>query len=197
MVPAGDQCPSCKGKCLVSEKKTNEVHIEQGMKQGSKIVLRGEAGCSEPGLAPGDVVLIIQQKEHETFKRVNIDLIIEKKITLAEALCGATVHIKHLDGRVLKLTTTPGARCGQAGWCQLGGGFCGFDWHGGGPPCWMFPAHRSALTFLHLTWWCCSKWPVQRHCQVERSLVCRACCPAAAGGVCAVSIRLSMQHRGP
>ena len=46
-------CPTCKGKCLISEKKTFEVHIEQGMKQGSKVVLRGEAGCSEPGLAPG------------------------------------------------------------------------------------------------------------------------------------------------
>eukprot|EP00197_Chlamydomonas_leiostraca_P013031 CAMPEP_0202868736 /NCGR_PEP_ID=MMETSP1391-20130828/11043_1 /ASSEMBLY_ACC=CAM_ASM_000867 /TAXON_ID=1034604 /ORGANISM="Chlamydomonas leiostraca, Strain SAG 11-49" /LENGTH=432 /DNA_ID=CAMNT_0049548941 /DNA_START=149 /DNA_END=1447 /DNA_ORIENTATION=- len=106
--PASDQCGNCKGKCLVSEKKTNEVHIAAGMKQGSKIVLRGEAGCSEPGLLPGDVVLVIQQKEHETFKRVNIDLIIEKKITLTEALCGATVHIKHLDGRILKLTTPPG-----------------------------------------------------------------------------------------
>eukprot|EP00798_Chlamydomonas_sp_ICE-L_P014207 gene14207-20177_t len=105
---SGDQCTACKGKCLVSEKKTFEVHVEQGMKQGSKIVLRGEAGCSEPGLTPGDVVLVIQQKEHETFKRVNVDLVIEKKISLTEALCGVTLHIKHLDGRVLQIATPPG-----------------------------------------------------------------------------------------
>jgi DnaJ family protein A protein 2 len=105
---AGDMCPACKGKCLVSEKKTFEVHIEQGMKQGSRIVLRGEAGCSEPGLAPGDVVLVVQQREHETFKRVNVDLVIEKKISLTEALCGATLHIKHLDGRILKVSTPIG-----------------------------------------------------------------------------------------
>ncbi len=40
--------------------------------QGSKIVLRGEAGCSEPGLQPGDVILMVQQKDHDYFKRVNV-----------------------------------------------------------------------------------------------------------------------------
>jgi DnaJ family protein A protein 2 len=50
----------------------------------------------------------MQQKEHEQFKRVGIDLIVVKKISLKEALCGATLHIKHLDGRVLKITTPSG-----------------------------------------------------------------------------------------
>lgn len=60
--PASDHCATCKGKCLVSEKKTFEIHVEQGMKAGARITLRGEAGCSEPGLAPGDVVLIVAPK---------------------------------------------------------------------------------------------------------------------------------------
>lgn len=38
-------CGKCRGKGLVAEKKTFEVTIEAGMKQGAKIVLRGEAGC--------------------------------------------------------------------------------------------------------------------------------------------------------
>lgn len=106
--PAGDQCGSCKGKCLVSEKKTFEVHVEQGMKAGSKITLRGEAGCSEPGLAPGDVILLIAPKEHATFKRVNIDLIMRKSISLADALCGTKFFFKHLDGRTMEVVTPPG-----------------------------------------------------------------------------------------
>lgn len=106
--PPSDKCTVCNGKCLVQEKKTFEVHVEQGMKQGAKVVLRGEAGCTEPGLAPGDVVLVIQQKEHEQFKRANIDLIMEKKITLVEALCGCSFTLKHLDGRVLRINTPSG-----------------------------------------------------------------------------------------
>mmetsp|Transcript_501 Transcript_501/g.1268 ORF Transcript_501/g.1268 Transcript_501/m.1268 type:complete len:342 (-) Transcript_501:1015-2040(-) len=108
MVPPSDVCGTCKGKGLVAEKKTFEVTIEPGMKQGSKITLRGEAGCSEPGLQPGDVILMVQQKDHDYFKRVNVDLIMEKKITLTEALCGSAVHIQHLDGRVLRIANPPG-----------------------------------------------------------------------------------------
>lgn len=67
---AGDRCPSCSGNCLVSEKKTFEVPIEPGMRNNQKIVLKGEAGCTEPGLQPGDVVLVLQQKEHELFTRL-------------------------------------------------------------------------------------------------------------------------------
>lgn len=106
--PANDVCTACKGKCLISEKKTHEVHVEPGMKNGTRIVLRGEAGCSEPGLAPGDVVLVLQQKEHEHFQRAGIDLVYKKSIGLAEALCGLTLHIKHLDGRILKVPHPPG-----------------------------------------------------------------------------------------
>lgn len=64
--------------------------IEPGMKNGQKVVLRGEAGCTEPGLQPGDVILILQQREHDTFMRLPnpADLIIQKKISLKEALCG-------------------------------------------------------------------------------------------------------------
>lgn len=106
--PPSDRCEVCMGKQLKPDKKTFEVHVEKGMKNGAKIVLRGEAGCSEPGLAPGDIILVVQEREHEALKRVNIDLILEKKISLTEALTGASFQIKQLDGRILQVTTPPG-----------------------------------------------------------------------------------------
>ncbi|GFR48537.1 hypothetical protein Agub_g10434 [Astrephomene gubernaculifera] len=106
--PPGDQCPSCKGKCLVADKKTFEVHIDAGMKHGSRIVLRGEAGCSEPGLAPGDIILVIVQKEHDVFQRAGVDLVMERTISLSEALTGCSFTFKHLDGRVLRVTIPQG-----------------------------------------------------------------------------------------
>ncbi|KAG2493478.1 hypothetical protein HYH03_008294 [Edaphochlamys debaryana] len=106
--PPSDQCGSCKGKCLVADKKTFEVHIEQGMKHGARITLRGEAGCSEPGLAPGDIILVVVQKEHDTFQRAGVDLVMEKTISLTEALTGCTFTFKHLDGRVLRVAIPQG-----------------------------------------------------------------------------------------
>lgn len=54
----------------MSEKKTFEAVVEPGARHGQKIVLRGEAGVSEPGLEPGDVVLVIAQREHAVFQRM-------------------------------------------------------------------------------------------------------------------------------
>ena len=60
------------------ERKVFEVHIEQGHKYGAKVVLRGEAGMSELGVQPGDVIFVLEPKPHKTFKRVGNDLILEK-----------------------------------------------------------------------------------------------------------------------
>jgi len=46
----------------------------------------------------GDLIVIIEEKEHSLFKRKNADLIIIKKITLKEALTGYNFIITHLDG---------------------------------------------------------------------------------------------------
>lgn len=112
VLSAGDRCQSCNGACLVSEKKTFEVQVEQGMKHGQRIVLRGEAGCTEPGLTPGDVVLVVQQKPHDTFKRIQqanpADLLLEQNISLKEALCGYSFNVQHLDGRTLHVKTIEG-----------------------------------------------------------------------------------------
>lgn len=66
---------------LLPEKKIFEVHIEKGHKHNAKVVLRGEAGYSEPGIQPGDVIFVLEQKPHKTFKRIQADLVIEKAST--------------------------------------------------------------------------------------------------------------------
>lgn len=107
-VPPRDMCNSCHSKGLLPEKKIFEVHIEKGHKHNAKVVLRGEAGYSEPGIQPGDVIFVLEQKPHKTFKRIQADLVIEKDISLTEALCGTSFYVQHLDGRVLEVLTLPG-----------------------------------------------------------------------------------------
>jgi DnaJ family protein A protein 2 len=102
-----DICGTCDGKKLTSQRKILEVHIDKGMVHGQKVTFRGE-GDQEPGIEPGDVVLVLQEKDHEVFKRRGKDLFMKLTISIVEALCGFTVHVKHLDNRVLAVTATPG-----------------------------------------------------------------------------------------
>ena len=102
-----DRCTECSGKKVVSNKKVLEVQIDKGMKNNQKITFQGEAD-QKPGILPGDVVFVIQQKEHKVFKRKNDDLLIQQKIPLVEALCGTSFVVNHLDGRKLVVKTKPG-----------------------------------------------------------------------------------------
>lgn len=78
-----------------------------GMKDGQKILFHGE-GDQEPELEPGDVIIVLDQKDHSVFQRRGHDLIMKMKIQLSEALCGFKKTIKTLDDRTLVITSKSG-----------------------------------------------------------------------------------------
>lgn len=102
-----DKCKSCKGNKVYKDRKVLEVAIEKGMAHGQKIRFSGEAD-EIPGTLPGDVIIVVQEKEHDTFKRKGADLAVNIELELSEALCGFSRTITHLDGRVLKVESKPG-----------------------------------------------------------------------------------------
>lgn len=62
-----DRCKKCEGKKVVKEVKILEVHVDKGMKHGQKITFGGEADQA-PGVEPGDIVLVLQEKENEVHR---------------------------------------------------------------------------------------------------------------------------------
>lgn len=106
-INAKDKCRTCDGKKIIRERKIIEVHIDKGMDDGKKITFNGE-GDQEPGLEPGDIIVVLDEKEHPTFKRDKTDLHMKMTISLTESLCGFQKAIKTLDNRQLVITSLPG-----------------------------------------------------------------------------------------
>ncbi|XP_067829430.1 dnaJ homolog subfamily A member 1 [Heptranchias perlo] len=102
-----DRCKNCNGRKIVKERKILEVYIDKGMQDGQKITFRGE-GDQEPGLEPGDVIIVLDQKDHDLFRRHENDLVLKMEILLVEALCGFKRTIGTLDKRTLLITSKPG-----------------------------------------------------------------------------------------
>ncbi|XP_062864759.1 dnaJ homolog subfamily A member 1 isoform X2 [Trichomycterus rosablanca] len=102
-----DRCKACTGRKITRQKKILEVHIDKGMKDGQKIVFHGE-GDQEPGLEPGDIIIVLDQKAHPVFTRQGEDLIMTIEIQLVESLCGFQKPVKTLDNRTLLVTSHPG-----------------------------------------------------------------------------------------
>jgi len=78
----------------MKEKKTLDVHISKGMRHGEKLTFHGEADES-PDTVPGNVVVVLQQKDHDVFERKGADLYMRKHISLVEALTGFSFPIHH------------------------------------------------------------------------------------------------------
>ncbi len=53
------------------------MHVEKGMKDGQKITFAGESN-QQPGMPAGDVIIVLDEKEHPVFKRHDGDLITEQ-----------------------------------------------------------------------------------------------------------------------
>merc|ERR1712108_77662 len=57
---------------------------------------------------PGDIIIVLDEKEHPVFKRSGIDLIMQQNVNITEALCGFKKTVPTLDDRTLVIQTVPG-----------------------------------------------------------------------------------------
>jgi len=101
------RCKKCSGKKVNRERKILEVHVDKGMEDGQKITF-SEEGDQEPGLEPGDIIIVLDEKAHPVFKRNGMDLVMKMDISLTESLCGLKKTIPTLDERTLVIQTIPG-----------------------------------------------------------------------------------------
>jgi DnaJ family protein A protein 2 len=102
-----DRCKECSGKKTSKQKKKFEVHVDKGMQDSQKLTFRGESN-QEPGVDTGDLIVVLQQTDHDVFTRNHDDLFMSHTINITEALCGFKIVVKHLDDRTLILNQPAG-----------------------------------------------------------------------------------------
>ena len=61
-----------------------------------------------PSMAAGDVVVMLATAKHESITRHGDTLVVDKEVTLGDALCGFAFDFVHLDGRRLKIHSQRG-----------------------------------------------------------------------------------------
>ena len=78
-----------------------EIDIKPGMKPGTQLRFVGE-GHQPANKKAGDLVVHVNQIDHESIRRVGDDLIYRHKINLKDALTAAAVEFKTLEGEIVK-----------------------------------------------------------------------------------------------
>jgi DnaJ family protein B protein 11 len=89
------------------EMETIYVTVPKGMDDGEIIVLRDKGNIVRDD-CKGDIKLFIKIINETEFKRSGLDLILDKTITVKEALCGFNFDIKYITGKTYTITNNSG-----------------------------------------------------------------------------------------
>jgi curved DNA-binding protein len=91
-------------------KKVINISIPAGIEDGQQIRYAGMGDNSITGIKPGDLIVNVRILPHRIFKREGDSLIIEKNISVWDALLGSGLEIETLDSKTLQIMIPPGTQ---------------------------------------------------------------------------------------
>lgn len=89
------------------ETETIYINIPKGVDNNELIILRDKGHIINDSVK-GDIKIFISVKNETEFIRNGLDLVLNKTITLKEALCGFSFDMKYLDGKIFKINNGNG-----------------------------------------------------------------------------------------
>jgi molecular chaperone DnaJ len=106
-----DPCPRCRGTGRERRTKRYTVKIPAGVKDGSRIRLRGKGEAGWGGAEAGDLFVVTRVAPSRLYTRRGDDLVVEVPVTYPEAALGTTVEVPTPDGPV-SVKVKPGTQDG-------------------------------------------------------------------------------------
>lgn len=91
-------CSQCSGAGVVRAVKKYKVNIPAGVRDGSRIRLKGKGEAGLRGGPPGDLYVVTRVAESPVFRRKGDNLEVGVPVTVVEAIRGATVEVPVLRG---------------------------------------------------------------------------------------------------
>ena len=88
-------------------KHTEYISVPMGTENGEMVILSNR-GNEAGDRSRGDVKITFIVQEHPKFKRNGMDIILEKELTLKDALCGFTFDIEHVNGKKFAFNSSAG-----------------------------------------------------------------------------------------
>jgi molecular chaperone DnaJ len=95
-----EPCPNCRGTGRERRTKRYTVKIPAGVKDGSRIRLRGKGEAGWGGAEAGDLFVVTRVAPSDVYTRRGDDLIVDVPLTYPEAALGAQVQVPTPDGPV-------------------------------------------------------------------------------------------------
>lgn len=76
------------------------IKIPAGVSDGMQLSMSGKGNMAPGGGVPGDLLIVIEEQEHEVLKRDGNNIVFDLYVNFADAALGSSVEVPTIDGKV-------------------------------------------------------------------------------------------------
>ena len=107
-----NKCKNCYGEGIVKQEETITLNIPAGVAEGMQLSMSGKGNAARRGGINGDLIILIEEIEHEDFVRNEDDLHYDLHISFPDASLGFVAEIPTLENKV-KVKIDAGTQSGK------------------------------------------------------------------------------------
>lgn len=107
-----DTCDTCKGDGRMMEEEVIPIKIPAGVSEGMQLSMSGKGNVPIRGGIPGDLLIVIEEEEHELLKREGNNVVYDLYINFADAALGTSTEVPTIDG-IVKIKIEPATQSGK------------------------------------------------------------------------------------
>jgi molecular chaperone DnaJ len=105
-------CSTCGGDGRLETEETLTLNIPAGVRENMELSLRGQGNAGKRGGEPGNLLIIVEEQEHEHFIREGNNIIYELNLNIADVALGTEVEIPTLESKA-RFKVAPGTQSGE------------------------------------------------------------------------------------
>jgi molecular chaperone DnaJ len=93
------KCTACNGDGVERGEETITINIPAGVTEGMQLSMSGKGNAAPKGGIPGDLLIVIEEVEHEQLKRDGVNVVFDLYISFIDAAIGTSVEVPTIDGK--------------------------------------------------------------------------------------------------
>jgi molecular chaperone DnaJ len=106
------KCVTCYGEGIVQKEDIIKINIPAGVAKGMQMTVGGKGNAPRRGGVHGDLLVVIDEEDHQDLMREGNDLIYNLFISIPDAILGTHVEVPTVDNNV-KIKIEPGTQPGK------------------------------------------------------------------------------------
>ncbi|MCC8173785.1 MAG: molecular chaperone DnaJ [Odoribacter sp.] len=107
-----EKCAHCNGEGVMLSEEVITLNIPAGVGEGMQLSISGKGNAARRGGVNGDLIVLIEEQEHDELIRDGNDLLYNAFISIPDAILGSSIEIPTLEGKV-KVKVESGTQAGK------------------------------------------------------------------------------------